>query len=109
LADFQGKIEKFNEIGTQVVALSVDSEEEARQTAERCGLTYPVLYDLDAREMASTIGAAINEDPPYLHSTEFVLRSEGTIATAVYSTGPIGRLAVDDTMAMIQHYQKHGI
>lgn len=109
MADFQRKIEQLEEIGTQVVALSVDSEEEARQTAERNGLTYPVLYGLDAREMASTIGAYINEEPPYLHATEFVLRSDGTITVAVYSSGPIGRLAVDGAIALIQHYQKHGM
>ncbi len=49
-----------------MVALSVDSEEDAQKTAERNSLTHPVLYGLDAREMASTIGTYINEEPLYL-------------------------------------------
>ncbi len=108
MADFQGKIEKLGEIDTRVVALSVDSEEDAQKTAERNSLTHPVLYGLDAREMASTIGAYINEEPLYLHATGFLLRSDGTIALAVYSSGAIGRLVADDTVGLIQHYQKHG-
>jgi len=108
LADFQGKIEKFNEIGTQVVALSVDSEEDAQKTSERHTLTHPVLYGLDARPMAATIGTYINEEPLYIHATGFILRPDGSIALAVYSSGAIGRLVADDTVGLIQHYQKHG-
>ena len=90
------------------MALSVDSEEDAQKTAERHTLIHPVLYGLDAREVASTIGAYINEEPLYLHATGFLLRSDGTIALAVYSSGAIGRLVADDTVGLIQHYQKHG-
>jgi peroxiredoxin len=109
LADFQGKIDQFNEIGTQVVTLSVDSEEDAQKTLEDNTLTYPVLYGLDAREMVSTIGAYINEEPLYLHATGFILRPDGTIAVAVYSSGAIGRLVADDTARLIRHYQKQGM
>ncbi len=108
MADFQGKIEKLSEIGTQVVALSVDAEEDAQKTVEGNALTYPVLYGLDAREMVSTIGAYINAEPLYLHATGFILRSDGTIAVAVYSSGAIGRLVADDTARLIRHHQKHG-
>ena len=109
MADFQGKIDQFNEIGTQVVTLSVDSEEDAQKTLEDNTLTYPVLYGLDAREMVSTIGAYINEEPLYLHATGFILRPDGTIAVAVYSSGAIGRLTADDTVRLIRHYQKQGM
>ena len=109
MADFQGKIEQLSEIGTQVVALSVDSEEDAQKMVERHTLTYPVLYGLDAREMVSTIGASINEEPLYLHATGFLLRSDGTIVLGVYSSGAIGRLVADDTTGLTKHYQKHGM
>ncbi len=91
-----------------MVALSVDSEEDAQNTVERHTLIHPVLYGLDAREVASTIGTYINEEPLYLHATGFILRPNGTIALAVYSSGAIGRLVADDTVGLIQHYQKHG-
>jgi len=90
------------------VALSVDSEEDAQKMVERHTLIYPVLYGLDAREMATTIGSYINEEPLHLHATGFILRPDGTIALAVYSSGAIGRLVADDTIGLVQHYQKHG-
>ncbi|MDA2915436.1 peroxiredoxin family protein [Nitrospinae bacterium AH_259_B05_G02_I21] len=108
MADFQGKVDQFNKIGTQVVALSVDSEEDAQKTVEGNTLTYPVLYGLDAREMVSTIGAYINEGPLYLHATGFILRSDGTIVLGVYSSGAIGRLVAEDTIGLTKHYQQHG-
>ena len=63
LLDFQRAQEQLNELGAEVVALSVDSLEQAQQTVERHRLTFPVLYGLDAHEVAKTIGASFNEDP----------------------------------------------
>ena len=91
-----------------MVALSVDSDEDAQKMVERHTLIYPVLYGLDARKMVTTIGAYINEEPLHLDPTGFILRPNGTIALAVYSSGAIGRLVADDTIGFIQHYQNHG-
>src|SRR6266581_3606168 len=92
LLDFQRAREQLDELGAQIVALSVDSLEQAQQTVERHRLSFPVLYGLDAHQMVKTIGATINEDPLYLQATGFVLRPNGTVAVAVYSSGAIGRL-----------------
>ena len=108
MADFQRNIERFKEIGTQVVALSVDSEDDAKKMVDRHKLTFPVLYGLNPREIAATIGGYINEEPPYHHPSGFILRPNGTIVLLVQSSGAIGRLVADDTVGLIQHYQKHG-
>ncbi len=108
MADFQRNIERFKEIGTQVVALSVDSEDDAKKMVDHHKLTYPVLYGLNPREIAATIGGYINEEPPYLHPSGFILRPNGTIVLLVQSSGAIGRLVADDTVGLIQHYQKQG-
>ncbi len=105
MADFQENIERFKDVGTEVVALSVDSEEDAKKMVDRHGLTYPVLHGLDARETIATIGGYINEEPPYLHPSGFVLRPDRTIVMLVQSSGAIGRLVADDTIRLIQHYQ----
>lgn len=63
LLDFQRAKEQLNELGAEVVALSVDSLEQAQQTVERHRLVFPVLYGLDARAVAKLIGASMNEDP----------------------------------------------
>ncbi len=101
-------MEQFKDIGIKVVALSVDSQEDAQKMVTQHELTYPVLHGLDARETMATIGGYINEEPLYLHPSGFVLRPDGTIVTLVQSSGAIGRLVAKDTIGLIQHYQKQG-
>ena len=105
MADFQENIARLKDVGTEVVALSVDSEADAKKMVDQHGLTYPVLHGLDARETIATIGGYINEEPPYLHPSGFVLRPDRTIVMLVQSSGAIGRLVADDTIRLIQHYQ----
>ena len=71
-------------------------------------LTFPVLYGLNAREIMATIGGYINEEPLFLHPSGFILRPNGTIVLLVQSSGAIGRLVANDTVGLIQHYQKQG-
>ena len=106
LQDFQRAREQLNELGAEVVALSVDSLEQAQQTVERHKLSFPVLYGLDAHQVEKTIGASINEDPLYLQATDFVLRPDGTVAVAVYSSSAIGRLVAADTINFLKYLQK---
>ncbi len=105
MADFQNNIERFKEIESRVVALSVDSEEDALKMVDRNKLTYPVLYGLDARETMETIGGYINEDPLFLHPSGFILRPDGTIALLVQSSGAIGRLVANDSVGVIRYLQ----
>lgn len=75
---------------------------------DRHKLTYPVLYGLNARETMATIGGYINEEPLYLHPSGFILRPDGTIVLLAQSSGAIGRLVANDTIGLIQYYQKKG-
>jgi len=106
LADFQKNLERFKEIESRVVALSVDSEEDAQKMVDRNKLTYPVLYGLDPRETLETIGGYINEDPLFLHPSGFILRPDGTIALLVQSSGAIGRLVANDSVGVIRYLQR---
>ena len=106
LLDFQRARAQLNEMGAEVVALSVDSIDQAQQTVERYRLTFPVLYGLDARVVAKMIGAYMNEDPLYLQATGFVLRPNGSVAVAVYSSSAIGRLVAADTINYVKYLQK---
>ncbi len=106
LADFQSKLGQFSKIGTQVVALSVDSEEHAQKMVQSHNLTFPVLYELDAREMAATIGAYISENKAYMHATGFILRPDKTIELSGYSSGPISRIAANDAISMIDYLKR---
>ncbi len=68
--------------------------------------TFPVLYGLDAYQVEKTIGASINADPLYLQATDFVLRPDGTVAVAVYSSSAIGRLVAADTVNFLKYLEK---
>jgi peroxiredoxin len=70
LLDFQRAKAQLNELGAEVVALSVDSLEQAQQTVERHRLTFPVLYGLDARANAVT-----NLKCVHFHTAASCLRS----------------------------------
>ncbi len=96
----------MHELGVEVVALSVDSQERAQQTVEKHNLTFPVLYGLNAHDVAQKIGANINEDPLFLQATGFVLQPDGKIAVSAYSSGAIGRLAAADTANFVNYMQQ---
>jgi len=106
LAAFERAQDKLREEGIRVVAASVDPLDRARETVEKQSLTYPVGYGLPVKETAATLGAFYEERRGILHATGFVVRRDGTIAVAQYSTGPIGRLVWQDVLGLVQFYKK---
>ena len=69
-------------------------------------LRYPVGYGLPLEETAAALGAFYEPRRRVLQATGFVLKPDGTIAAAQYSTGPIGRLVWRDIVGLIQFYKK---
>ena len=65
------------------------------------GLTFSVGYGLDFMEFTHSTGAFYEVWRSIIHATSFILRRDGTVAHAVYATGPIGRLTVDDCIRML--------
>ncbi len=74
---------------------------------EKRHLNFPVAHSADAGEVAAAIGSYVNDDPRYLQSTGFVLAPDGTVVTAVYSSGAIGRLLPDDVVGLVQYTKEH--
>ena len=95
------------EVGAQVVALSVDDEVTTAELIAKGGLEFGVGYGADARALAEATGAFVNDDPPFLQSTGFVLNPAGQVAVGVYSTGAIGRLVPDDVIGLIRYLRAH--
>lgn len=100
------KASKLAEEGINVVAASVDTEEEAKKTIGEAGVNFPVGYGLDNAKISEVTGCFYEEKRKILHSTGYVLRPDGTVAVAVYSSGPIGRLVWQDVLALVQFYKK---
>lgn len=85
-----------------VIAASADAAEAARKTVDTRKLAYPVAHSLDYRDISRRTGAFIEHERKILHATGFLLKPDLTIHTAVYSTGPIGRLAPNDVSSLVR-------
>lgn len=57
LADYPSHIEEFKNENVDVVALSVDPLDKARETVDKLKLTFPVAYGLEVPRDADKIGA----------------------------------------------------
>lgn len=78
----------------RVVAASVDSIANVTELKTGLRVGFRMYGEIDAHEVAATTGAHIHagdDGHVYTHATGFLLDRVGTIANAVYSTGPIGR------------------
>ena len=89
-----------------MIAISVDTLEQAAGTVKENGLTFPVGYGLDGPAFAAKAGAFYHPEKGHLHATGFILDPEGRVANAVYSTGPVGRLITADCIGVISSRQK---
>ncbi len=108
LAAFSRAQDDLAEAGIKVVALSVDDEPTTTGLVEKRRLGFPVAYGADADAVAQALGAYVNDEPRYLQSTGFVLAPDGTVVTAVYSSGAIGRLVPEDVLGLVRYLTAHG-
>ena len=106
MADFQEKISQFTDNDVQVVAASSETAEEAANTIEKLGLTYPVAYGLVPKEFAGRFGAFYSDDATYLHATGFLIDPEGAVDISAYSCGAIGRFTADDALQILSYRLK---
>ena len=84
----------------------MDTEENAQKTIEETGFNHTLGYGLDFKAVSELTGAFYEEKRSILHTTDYLLRPDGTIVCAVYSSGPIGRLVWQDALGMVQFYKK---
>ncbi len=108
LAAFGRAQDRLAEVGVKVVALSVDDEATSAALVAKHHLGFPVGHSADVDAVASATGAFTNADPHYLQSTGFVLAPDGTVLTAVYSSGAIGRLVPEDVLGFVKYARSQG-
>jgi peroxiredoxin len=106
LADFQSHIEDFKKENVDVVALSVDPLDKARETVEKLQLTFPVAYGLEVPRDAEKVGAFWEERRKIIHATNFILDAGKKVVDAAYSIGPIGRIVAADALSHTQFFKK---
>ena len=102
MVDFAVHAGPFIDADIKVVAASVDS---VAQTAElKAGLRvgFPMYAELDAAAVAESTGAFMQSgDRTFLHATGFLLRPDGRIGNALYSSGPLGRLTSSEIVRSV--------
>jgi peroxiredoxin len=106
LLDFEKNMDEYRKDGIEVIAASTDSKEDSQKTADKYKVTFGVGYGLDAKEVSAQTGAFYDRDKGHLHAAGFILAPDGMIANAVYSTGPVGRLVAEDTLALIRYLRE---
>ncbi|MGA9111828.1 MAG: redoxin domain-containing protein [Smithella sp.] len=97
---------EFTERNIKIIGASADNHEDAQKMVERHKLTFPLAYEIDAKEFATMTGAFFDDKKGFLQATSFIIRPDSTIENAVYSTGPIGRLVAIDTLKLIEFRMK---
>lgn len=103
LSAFRRASESLDAAGVKVVALSVDDEQTSAALVDKLRLSFPVGHSADADQVAAELGCYVNDEPHYLQSTGFVLAPDGTVVTAVYSSGAIGRLTPEDVVGLVTY------
>jgi len=105
----QEHLGQLESMDAQVIAASSDPKDEASGTVDDLGLSYTMLYGLDAEATSEAIGCYTGERKghPHIQPAGFVLDRDGTIVHAVYSSGKVGRLTADDALAVVEGLQDH--
>ncbi len=106
LAAFQQGLPELEYAHIQVVAVSADDEDGARRMEDVTGATFPIGYGLPVEDTAKRLGTYYDPEQGVLHSTGFVVKPDGTIAVASYSTGQIGRLVWEDVVRLVAFWDK---
>lgn len=86
--------------------MSVDPLDKAKETVDKLGLTFPVVYGLEVPRDADTVGAYWEERRKIIHATNFIIDSDKKVCDASYSIGPIGRIIAADALSHIQFFKK---
>lgn len=103
MADFEKLRTEFSAQEIDLYAASVDDLADAQKMIAAEHLTFPVAHGLDALVIARTLGSFYNDTAgdEFLQPTDFIIRPDGMVETATYSSAAIGRLSAADALALI--------
>jgi peroxiredoxin len=104
LMSYQEHLDELQELGVHVVAASVDPVGSVRQMVEETGITYPVAYgvtDEDVTDYAPWLADDANHGH-YIQPMELLVLRGGVLFGAMYASGPIGRMAVDEVLNSVR-------
>lgn len=112
LEELAGKLDKFKERGINVIAVSSNTEELAKKTAEEWKISeLPLAYGLtmeQAREWGLFISEGISDKEPEQFSEPgiFFVKPDNTLYASSIQTMPFARPGFDDILKMIDYVKK---
>lgn len=98
-------MDDLRSIGVQVMAASVDSQEDTARLAGKLGISFPMGCGLDPLPTANALGGYYEPDDHYLQPASFILDPELKVATACYSSGPVGRIEGPDALWLVRYFK----
>jgi peroxiredoxin len=98
LAAFNSAKGAFDEVDASILAASADTLENASRVQEELG--FRIAYGV-TRDQAAAIGGWWEDRRSIIQPSEFILDRNGSVISATYSTGPVGRLMPEDALKLI--------
>ena len=89
----------------KLLGFSVDDREHAQKMRDKHEIDFRLGYRVDAVAFARATGCFYDADNLYLHASSYILRPDGTIASAVYSTGAGGRLQAEEALEQVKFFR----
>jgi len=99
LVAFSELKQDFDAVGASILAASVDTPDNAAVVQD--GLDFPIAHGV-TRDQAASIGSWWEDRRSIIQPSEFILDRGGTVKSATYSTGPVGRLMPEDALKLIR-------
>ena len=99
-------MDRFKQENVDIIALSVDPLDKAKEMAQRVNATFPIAYGLKVPGDADKVGAYWEDRRKIVHATNFIIDSDKKVVDACYSIGPIGRITAADALGHIQFFKK---
>ena len=107
MAAFEANKAELEALGVTIIGATTDTLEQAQDIANNDpGLTYQVAYGV-TKEDADLLGSWWSEDREgYIQPTEFIMGRGGVILGALFASGPVGRMGVDEVIRMITNRER---
>ena len=100
MAEWEANKAALEELGTTIIAVSVDNQEHAQEVKDR-GLSFTVAYGATKAD-GDLIGSWWSEDRGgYIQPSDFLLGRGGVVLGAMYASGPVGRMGADEAIRLI--------
>jgi len=106
LADYNEHLSKFPEKDINLLIASAETRDEALKTKIELGLQFDVGFGLDPKGFSKMTGAFYHEERNFIHATGFIMRPDGAVELAVYSSGSTGRIYAEEGIAFIENHRE---